>query len=238
MIDVREHMGMGFSGRYALNPDRIIGIAIHHSVSGGDFADDVPDSQAAEIAHLKAIDSDHIGRLFGGFGYHLACFTSGRWYYCGGLGGARAHVASRNYELIGIVLIGDFTRQLPPPAQLQAARQAIAFVRDVYPAPSIAGHRVWALASHPPACPGDTWESWVPSLSTPPQQEDSAMVRLYRIPGRPEVYAFDGQLTHIVNPEVFEEAGYRSEDVLEITRDRPMWNLPVTYPGGLPPELR
>ena len=99
------------SGRFKIDHASLIGIAVHHSVSGDYLAAGGPESE--ELAHLQAIDRYHVGQNFGGIGYHLAAFTSGRLYLLGDLDGARAHVAGRNHELLGVVAIGTFTDRLP-----------------------------------------------------------------------------------------------------------------------------
>ena len=201
MIDVRQHITNGYSGRYPLDPTAVIGIAIHHSVSGGHFYDELPDTQDDEIFHLRVIDQYHVEQGWGGFGYHLAAFPSGRWYYCGDLTGARAHVASRNYELIGVVLIGDFSANVPPLLQMEAAREAVAFVRQTYPGRSIAPHREWALPQYPTACPGDTYQEWVPFLEPLASEEDD-MLDVIKGDQRNEVYVLapSGRKVHILDP--------------------------------------
>jgi hypothetical protein len=162
-------------GRYVLAPDDVIGIAVHHSVSGGTFFMSNDLDQDDELSHLLMIDQYHAWKGWGGFGYHLATFPSGRYYLCGRVTGARAHVAGRNNVLVGLVLIGTFTTSPPPPAQLVAAADGVAYMRRTYPGRPIGPHRVWALASDPTSCPGDTWQSWLPALTAPPQEEDDDM---------------------------------------------------------------
>jgi hypothetical protein len=159
-------------GRFALIPANVIGIAIHHSVTGGTFYMGASVTELDELAHLEMIDSYHASLGWGGFGYHLAAFPSGRLYVCGNLNGARAHVASRNHQLVGLVLIGTFTAAAPGPRQLGAAAAGVAFMRRTYPGRPIGPHRNFALASDPTACPGDTWASWLPALESPPEEED------------------------------------------------------------------
>lgn len=184
MIDFRDDIPSGRTGRYPLDPAAVIGIAIHHCVGHVDPAW----AQAAEEQHLYVIDAQHIGQGFGGFGYHLAAFPSGRVYYCGDLGFARAHVASRNFELIGVALMGAFTAVPPPDAQLRAAAEAVAFVRQAYPGVLVAGHRQWALPQFPTACPGDTFADWVPGLSSVPVAAN---------PGLDELVTFFGQVVQV-----------------------------------------
>ncbi len=205
-IDIRDQITNGYTGRYRLNPDAVIGIAIHHSVSGGVFHDPIPDTQDQEIAHLKAIDAYHVQKGWGGFGYHLAAFPSGRLYYCGGIDFARAHVASRNSELIGLVLIGDFTTSPAPHAQLDAAGYGVAFIRRTYAGRPLKGHREWALPEFPTACPGATWLSWIGATDFPPQEDDMNEAEVTALFNRlhAAAHAGGGQRTHtIVSGDTF-----------------------------------
>ena len=168
MIDVRLEITNGLLGRYPIGPDPqgrpVIGIAIHHTVT------EIPAvaTRDDEIAHLLAIDADHTARGWGGFGYHLAVMPSGRWYYCGYLRGARAHVASRNHELIGVAFVGNFTGRQPTWEAILAGREAIAFIRATYPGRPVHSHAYWTLPQYPTVCPGDTWSQWRPELEATP----------------------------------------------------------------------
>lgn len=172
MIDVRHLMTLGVTGRYPTNPSDIIGVATHHSVSGGQFFTARVMTFGDELNHLRMIDQYHVSIGFGGFAYHMAAFPSGRYYLTGSLGGARAHVASRNHELIGFLLIGDFTAVAPPPTQIAAAAACLAFIRQTYPGRPNKGHRDWALPGWGTSCPGDTWQAWLSALEPSTQEED------------------------------------------------------------------
>src|SRR3990167_7865600 len=143
-IDVRDRMGQGFTGWRPIGPDTVIGIAVHHSVSGGLFFTAAQMTVDDELNHLLMIDAYHVSKGWGGFAYHLAAFPSGRYYLCGSLNGARAHVYKRNHDLVGVVLIGDFTAAAPPRAQRQAAGRCLAYIGAVYPGRPVKGHRDWA----------------------------------------------------------------------------------------------
>lgn len=199
-IDVRHFMTDRGVGRYALTPATVIGIAVHHSVSGSFFFVPPAETQDDEVVHLKAIDSWHAQLGWNGFGYHMAAFPSGRFYLCGSLAGARAHVASRNNELVGVVLIGDFTLSTPPAEQLYATAYAINYIRQTYPSRRPRGHREWALPEYPTACPGNSFQSWLPGLDTVPQEDDmneaeatALFTRLHAA-----AHAGGGQRTHTI----------------------------------------
>jgi len=181
MIDIRHRIPSGHSGRFTIpNLDEVEGIAVHHSVSGWAWlpetrkytchwndAVDIP--QEAEVAHLLAIDRWHSlpNNDWGGFGYHIAAFASGRWYYVGSLNTARAHVAGLNPRFMGLVLIGDFTSAVPRESHLAAAKEGVAFICEFYERklPTEA-HRL--IRNQTTTCPGNTWEEWGPKLKEEP----------------------------------------------------------------------
>jgi hypothetical protein len=214
------------AGRYQLDPARVIGIAIHHTVTWAGAPDGYAPERAAEFEHISDIDVYHRDKGWGGFGYHLVVFPSGNVYLCGDLTGARAHVASRNHELIGIALVGDFTNFPPGPRQFAGAIYAVAYVLDAYPGRPVRGHRDWALPEYPTSCPGDTWRDWVPMLDpawrSPGNGEEESM-KLVVIKGdqRPEQYALcpDGRKVHIVNMahrQALEAAGVLDPGQLQV----------------------
>ena len=172
MIDARAYVTSP-AGRYYVPWSDVIGIAIHHSVSGLQFFTAAAMTPEDELNHIRMIDIYHASQGWGGFGYHLAPFPSGRLYLCGDLDGARAHVASRNHELRGIVFIGDFTARDPGPAQLAAGAEAVAQVRQAAGRPlALAGHRTWALPEYPTSCPGDRLAARLAELETQPEEDD------------------------------------------------------------------
>lgn len=153
-------------GRYPMLPAGIIGIAVHHSVTH--MPADA--TEEAERGHIRLIDAYHVSQGFGGFGYHMAVFPSGRVYQtCRTLLAARAHVASRNAELLGICAIGDFSVATLSDPQLIGLMTGIFSMETqlgdaLKQAPNIAirGHKDWATPQSPTACPGtlDSVDSW------------------------------------------------------------------------------
>lgn len=151
-IDVRSRMTAP-EGRFKISPADLTGIAMHHSVSGDNLG--AAAGEGDERAHLTAIDRYHVQQQFGGIGYHLAVFPSGRIYQLGDLDGARAHVAGRNHELLGIVAIGTFTETRPALRQLAALQHAVrhcrAYAGRELP---VRGHGEWSLPGQGTICPG------------------------------------------------------------------------------------
>ena len=178
MIDIRDRIPSGYTGRYELNMANVEAVVIHHSVSGmassgihwNDYAD-APVEQETE--HLLAIDRWHSppNNNWGGFGYHAAAFASGRAYLVGSYNTARAHVASQNNKFVGVVLIGDFTDSVPTERHVQAAKQGVADIRAFYGRRlPVKAHRVVQLPQYPTSCPGNKFQVWVPRL-----EEEEAM---------------------------------------------------------------
>lgn len=96
-------------------------LAIHHSVTkvrstwtGFEGAKKYAD----EIAKF------HIDvRGWKGIGYHMIVDPDGILTYVGDVGTARANVKDQNEKVIGICMIGDFTRHLPTDAQITSMHE-------------------------------------------------------------------------------------------------------------------
>lgn len=153
MIDARAYVTNPAGNAGKIPPATRIGIAVHHSVTGQKITETATESY--ELDHIKAIDQYHVSVGYGGFGYHAAVFPSGRAYLCGDLDSQRAHVAKRNHELLGVVLIGDFTDHIPEGKQLAGLgavlREFTAYLGREVP---IKGHTGWALPGEGTGCPG------------------------------------------------------------------------------------
>lgn len=173
MIDARNLVTNPGGSRTVPNATRI-GIAFHHSVSGQTLT---PQStEAQERAHITAIDNYHVSIGYGGFAYHAAVFPSGRAYQCGNLDSQRAHVAGRNHELLGVVLVGDFTSELPGMPQLLGTKGVIAEFRAFVGKPLPArGHGQWALPGSPSTCPGLTRDIYFDTIEEPEEEGQDEM---------------------------------------------------------------
>jgi len=152
VMDIREKLPR--RGAYARRElSRISYLVVHHS------AVDV-DSTAYSIAayHVRSLD-------WPGIGYHFLVHWDGSTEYVGDIGRARYNVASRNHEVVGICLPGDFTRREPAAAQLESARLLLTNIQFAlgWFVP-IVGHKDIALPGYGTACPGDTWDTWKPAL--------------------------------------------------------------------------
>lgn len=156
-------------GNRPQDPNLVIGLAVHYTVG-----QNIVQTEAEERAVIRAIDRQHVGQDFGGFGYHGITFPSGRSYYCGD--GQRAHVAKRNHQLRGWALHGTFTEQLPGPAQFAGLREALTAERSRFSwLVPIKGHREWALPGEATQCPGlvvpRDWDSFLAPPVPPPMAD-------------------------------------------------------------------
>lgn len=122
-------------------------VVIHHSVTSHDATPD-------DVALL------HKARGWAGIGYHFVITKDGVVHYVGDISTARANVADMNEQVIGICLIGDFTKHLPSDEQIKSAHDLSKFF--FFGTPSLPTLNTWdQLKGHkdlnPTACPGSSW---------------------------------------------------------------------------------
>lgn len=144
-----------------------IGIAVHHTASASLPFATIEDERRV----IKAIDSMHADNGWGGFGYHVIVFATGRTYHCGRYDMSRAHVAKRNHELIGVVIHGDFTREHGTPLMFEGLRHALETIDPDGNLP-VKGHRDWALPGQGTECPGNflqEFQLWENAQTEPKQ---------------------------------------------------------------------
>lgn len=126
---------------------------IHHSVTtpSGDSQRDVD-----YIAKL------HENRGWDGIGYHFVITPDGVVWYVGDLSTARANVANLNEQVIGICLVGDFTKGNPTDDQVISAHDLCDFF--INHMPQLVNVQDWsALKGHQDLqatqCPGSSWKA-------------------------------------------------------------------------------
>ena len=146
-----------------------------------------PDAtQAEEIAYLDAIHRYHLAVGYGGFGYHLAAFASGRVYLCTPLNRWGANGLGWTDEVIGVLLV-FVGHVIPPLSTREAAAKAVEYSDDTYvgrsPLRPTKGHGELVATS----CPGDRWQEWVPNLreltkeDEMTNEEEEAVLRLIQL---------------------------------------------------------
>ena len=150
--------------------NRVDAIVIHHTAVDPRSPEDValllPAAEMApedELNHIRVIHLYHKSLGYGGFGYHLIVFPSGRCYYVVDLRLWGAHVGGKNDSKLGVVLAADCRTTRPGDAQFQGVWEAVRFIRDSLTfALRIGPHSEWTNTS----CPGMAW---------PLPEEDDAM---------------------------------------------------------------
>lgn len=148
-VDYRDEIwGDSYRWSWERSTTEVRYLVIHHTVTTHDASPD-------DIALL------HKARGWGGVGYHLIITKDGKVWYVGDLSTARANVANKNEKVIGIALIGDFTKHLPSDEQIMSAHWLCKwFVEETANWPHITGN--WdCLKGHKDlqatACPGSSW---------------------------------------------------------------------------------
>lgn len=159
IVDIVEQLPVHETLRYADRPlEAITTLTIHHTVSP-------PERPIAQIAQYHVSSNG-----WPGIGYHFVIDDKGVIYQTNHLTTKSYHAGSasapgdENYWSVGIALQGDFTNAPPPQAQQDAARWLVARLRGMLAtATAVAGHRQMPGAQT--ACPGATWESWLPYVA-------------------------------------------------------------------------
>lgn len=147
-VDYRQEIwGDSFSWSWLRKPSEVKYLVIHHSVTDHDATPD-------DIALY------HKARGFKGIGYHFIITSDGKVWYVGDVGTARANVANMNEQVIGICMVGDFTKHLPSDEQITSAHLLCKFFIDQPQWPNannwddVVAHK--QLDST--ACPGTSWD--------------------------------------------------------------------------------
>lgn len=171
-VDYRDPIwGDSYNWSWNRSSEEIKYLVIHHSVTNHEATPD-------DIALI------HKNKGWGGIGYHFVITKDGMVYYVGDIGTARANVADMNEKVIGICMVGDFTRHLPSDEQIASTHLLCKFF--LFSAPSIPNVKDWNdVVGHKElsstACPGSSWDKtqdgdmwWRVKTGTPyaPQPEE------------------------------------------------------------------
>ena len=140
--------GDSYNWAWARTPNEVKYLVIHHTVTKHE-------ATAQDIALL------HKTRGWAGIGYHFVITKDGVVHYVGDVGTARANVLNKNEQVIGISLVGDFTKHNPSDAQIISAHELCKFF--LFNAPpwqnlngweDVVGHKELQAT----ACPGTNWK--------------------------------------------------------------------------------
>lgn len=123
MIDVRHLFPIdNVSWRKRDVAGRIQHIAVHHTAG---FYVRPGATQDEELNHLRMIDQYHRSIGFGGIGYHIVVFSSGRIYWVSDFGIWGANVQGMNHVVLGICAVGYFDDYIPQAPQLDGMAEGI-----------------------------------------------------------------------------------------------------------------
>ena len=125
-------------------------LTIHHTVSPPDRP-------------IESIAAYHVSKDWPGIGYHFVIKAGGLIYQTNQLEAVSYHAGPGNHYSVGIALQGDFTNGQPPHPQIQAAAWLVGELQDRLGDLFVLPHRLMTGAAT--ACPGATWEAWLPLLT-------------------------------------------------------------------------
>lgn len=144
--------GDSFNWYRARSWETIKYLVIHHSVTN---PTNNPKSDVDYIAQI------HKNNGWGGVGYHFVITADGTVFYVGDISTQRANVANKNHLVVGICLVGDFTKTNPTDEQILSAHDLCKYLLNDVPAlsslkgwESVVGHKELQAT----ACPGTSWK--------------------------------------------------------------------------------
>jgi len=144
--------GNSFSWHLPRSWETIKHIVIHHSVTNP------TNDSKSDVDYLAEI---HRRNGWGGIGYHFAITADGMVWYVGDIGMGRANVANKNHIVIGVCLVGDFTKGNPTDEQILSAHDLTKFFIEEMP--QLTNVKDWenGLKGHKDLqatqCPGTYW---------------------------------------------------------------------------------
>lgn len=169
-IDDRDRVwGDSYDWSFNRNLTQVKYLVIHHSVTSPYIknSNDIIQRKKSWQEQVDEIASLHRIRGWAGIGYHFVITSDGIIAYVGDLGTGRANVLNHNDSVIGICLIGDFTKHLPTDIQINSAHDLCDFFLFHYPQlpnvngwEDVIGHKdciqIWNDTTAT-ACPGTSW---------------------------------------------------------------------------------
>ena len=125
---------------------QITHITVHHSAA------------PASISPQRIAEYHVYSHKWPGMGYHFYIGADGTIYHTQDMHRISYHVANNNSYTVGVCLAGNFTRTVPPKAQLEAAARLIAWLMEELriPLEYVLGHKEYPRTST--ACPGYQWD--------------------------------------------------------------------------------
>lgn len=149
-IDYRDPIwGNSYTWSWERPTTQVKYLVIHHTVTKHEATPD-------DIALL------HKARGWGGIGYHFVITKDGTVYYVGDVSTARANVLNKNEQVIGITLVGDFTKYNPSDQQIVSAHYLCKYFLDLANYPQLNSwdkHVVGHKELQATQCPGTFWKN-------------------------------------------------------------------------------
>lgn len=189
-IKIIEH---DWSWRHGLSTRKATdAIVLHHAAAKTASAEDI------HRAHLQRDNG-----TWAGIGYHLYIRKNGEIHRGRPIWASGAHVLNHNYHTVGVCVEGNYdVETVMPAAQLQAVREALRYLKGLYPNAAIKCHRDLQAT----ACPGrfypvgEVLQYNVPAPApatpepvNPAEREDEDMQRFNTVAELPEAYRADVQ---------------------------------------------
>ena len=127
---------------------QITHITVHHSAAPGTIL-------PSRIARYHVFSKSH---QWPGIGYHFYIMPDGTLYHTQDMHLISWHVYRNNSYTVGVCLAGNFTREVPPPRQLDATARLIAWLMEALniPLEYVLGHK--EFPKNATACPGRQWD--------------------------------------------------------------------------------
>ncbi|HDQ73475.1 MAG TPA: N-acetylmuramoyl-L-alanine amidase [Chloroflexi bacterium] len=112
----------------------------------------------------REIQGQHMRRKgYADMGYHFVIDAAGRIYEGRPLAARGAHTGGHNTGTVGVVLLGNFERQMPTDPQIESLKSLCRFLVDRYAITHLAGHR--DFQPEVTVCPGLNLAQLLPGLA-------------------------------------------------------------------------
>ncbi|MGC9258474.1 MAG: peptidoglycan recognition protein family protein [Phycisphaerae bacterium] len=125
---------------------------VHHSGLPEPWLEDDFAATARHLEEIRCLHCDPAGRNWADIAYHYAVDRMGRVWQLRDLRFQGAHVKNHNSNNMGVVVLGNFDIQEPPPPQAATLFLLLQFIVRGYDLGGICTHQ--QIADTPTSCPG------------------------------------------------------------------------------------
>lgn len=144
MLDIRDSLPKHATKSWSKRTGKIIYFCIHHSAT-------------LATVSAESMAQYHISRGYPGIAYHYVIGPDGTISWCNDDDNFTWHGHDFNSGL-GVCLVGDFVKNEPTRAQLEAARRLYYVKQKEHGPLSLVGHKEAPRAKT--QCPGINWDTW------------------------------------------------------------------------------